>query len=331
MGLFERLRRIDWIPLLLIVVIAVGALALIGTVSTWLTLTVAGLAMGMMVFIVASGLTLVFGLMDVLNFGHGAFITIGAYLAFTVLSLTTDLTSADDLLSNIVALLGALAVAAVGAGLLGLAFERIIVRRVYGDHLKQILITMGGMIIVEQVVLMIWGPQEQLVELPATLRGSVPVGEAIIEKYRLVVVAFGTLLFVLMHLSLSRTRIGLLIRAGVEDPEMIEALGYRIRRLFIGLFMVGSALAGCGGVMWVLYRGTLNAEVGGELMILAFIVVIMGGLGSISGCFISAILVSIVANYVAFLAPQVAVASTIFLLVAVIAWRPRGLFPLSKR
>ncbi|MCP1337829.1 branched-chain amino acid ABC transporter permease [Futiania mangrovi] len=325
------LAGVDWAPLAVVAAAAVLALALIGSPSVWLTLTVAGLAMGMMIFIVASGLTLVFGLMDVLNFGHGAFVTVGAYLAFTILAVTTDLVMADSLAQNLAALLMAVCVAAAGAAALGFLFERIIVRRVYGDHLKQILITMGGMIIVEQVVMMIWGPQEQLVQLPETLRGAVPLGDAIVEKYRLLVVVFGAVLFVLMHLSLTHTRLGLLIRAGVEDPEMIQALGYRIRRLFVGLFVAGSALAGFGGVMWVLYRGTLTADIGGELMILAFIVVIMGGLGSISGCFISAILVAMVANYVAYLVPEVAMTSTIVLLVAVISWRPRGLFPLTRR
>ncbi len=304
---------------------------LIGSPSIWLTLTLAGLAMGMMVFIVASGLTLVFGLMDVLNFGHGAFVTVGAYIAYSMLILMTGMTLADDVVLNVLALVAVAVVAALGAGLLGWAFEHVIVRRVYGDHLKQILITMGGMIVIEQVVMMIWGSQEQLIRLPTSLQGAFVMGDAVVEKYRLIVVVFGSLLFLAMYLSLAHTRIGLLIRAGVEDAEMIQALGYRIRRLFIGLFVVGSGLAGFGGVMWVFYRGTLTADIGSELMILAFIVIIMGGLGSITGCFISAILVSVVANYVAFLIPEMAMTSTIILLVAVITWRPRGLFPLTKR
>ncbi|MDX5361480.1 MAG: branched-chain amino acid ABC transporter permease, partial [Alphaproteobacteria bacterium] len=209
------LAGVDWAPLAVVAAAAVLALALIGSPSVWLTLTVAGLAMGMMIFIVASGLTLVFGLMDVLNFGHGAFVTVGAYLAFTILAVTTDLVMADSLAQNLAALLMAVGVAAAGAAVLGFLFEQVIVRRVYGDHLKQILITMGGMIIVEQVVMMIWGPQEQLVQLPETLRGAVPLGDAIVEKYRLLVVVFGAVLFVLMHLSLTYTRLGLLIRAGV--------------------------------------------------------------------------------------------------------------------
>lgn len=321
----------DWRPVLIVLAISGIALLLVGSPNTWLTLTLAGLAMGMMVFIVASGLTLVFGLMDVLNFGHGAFVTVGAYIAYTMLTMMPTLLYTDDILLNVAALLAVAVVAAIGAGLLGWAFEQVIVRRVYGDHLKQILITMGGLIVIEQAVMMIWGSQEQLVQLPESLRGAFVMGDAIIEKYRLIMVVFGSVLFLAMYLSLTHTRIGLLIRAGVEDVEMIQALGYRIRRLFVGLFIVGSGLAGLGGVIWVLYRGTLTADIGNELMILAFIVIIMGGLGSITGCFISAILVSVVANYVAFLVPEMAMTSTIILLVAVISWRPRGLFPLTKR
>ncbi len=330
-GSTTNLLKRDWLPIMIVIAAALIALAFVGSPSIWLTLTLAGLAMGMMVFIVASGLTLIFGLMDVLNFGHGAFVTVGAYLAYAVLTMMTGLTVADNLLLNVLALIAVVVVAAVGAGFLGWIFERIIVRRVYGDHLKQILITMGGMIVIEQVVMMIWGSQEQLIQLPTSLRGAFVMGDAVVEKYRLLVVVFGSVLFLAMYFSLSHTRIGLLIRAGVEDAEMIQALGYRIRRLFVGLFVVGSGLAGFGGVMWVFYRGTLTADIGGELMILAFIVIIMGGLGSITGCFISAILVSVVANYVAFLVPEMAMTSTIILLVAVISWRPRGLFPLTKR
>ena len=118
--------------------------------------------------------------------------------------------------------------------------------------------------------------------------------------------AIGLVVFVAMLLVLNRTKLGLLIRAGVENGEMVEALGYRIRRLFVGVFVAGSALAGLGGVMWALYRETLTAGMGGEVMVLVFIVIIIGGLGSVGGCFIGALLVALVANYAGFLAPKLA-------------------------
>ena len=119
------------------------------------------------------------------------------------------------------------------------------------------------------------------------------IGEAAVEKYRVVAVAVGLIVFLAMLLVLNRTKIGLLIRAGVENGEMVEALGYRITRLFVGVFMAGSALAGLGGVMWGLYREQVNAAMGGELLVLVFIVVIIGGLGSVTGCFIGALLVAL--------------------------------------
>ena len=143
---------IDYKPLLLVPVLAAVALPLIGSPSTWLTLTVAGLAMGMIIFIIASGLTLVFGLMDVLNFGHGVFIALGAFVATSVLGAMGDYTGSGDIWRNLMAVLPAMIVAMLVAGAVGLAFERFIVRPVYGQHLKQILITMGGMIIGEELI-----------------------------------------------------------------------------------------------------------------------------------------------------------------------------------
>jgi branched-chain amino acid transport system permease protein len=136
---------------------------------------------------------------------------------------------------------------------------------------------------------------------------------------------------VAMLLILNRSKIGLLIRAGVENTEMVEALGYRITRLFVGVFMAGSALAGLGGVMWGLYREQVNAAMGAELMVLVFIVVIIGGLGSVGGCFIGALLMALVANYAGFLAPKVALVSNIVLMIAILLWRPAGLFSSARR
>ncbi|MEI7538634.1 MAG: branched-chain amino acid ABC transporter permease, partial [Comamonadaceae bacterium] len=135
----------DWKPLALVPLLALGVLPFIGSGSTWLTLTVAGLAMGMIIFIIASGLTLIFGLMDVLNFGHGVFIALGAFVATTVLGLMGDWTGSAELWRNLLAVFVAMLVAMAVSGAVGLAFERFIVRPVYGQHLKQILITMGGM------------------------------------------------------------------------------------------------------------------------------------------------------------------------------------------
>ena len=318
-------------PLLLVPVLALVALPLIGSGSTWLTLTVAGLAMGMIIFIIASGLTLVFGLMDVLNFGHGVFIALGAFVATSVLGGMGDWTGSGDIWRNLVAVLPAMLVAMAVAGAVGLAFERFIVRPVYGDHLKQILITMGGMIIGEELIKAIWGPQQIPLPLPAGMRGSWLIGEAAIEKYRVVAVIVGVIVFTALAWTLARTKLGLLIRAGVQDREMVESLGYRIRRLFVGVFVVGSALAGLGGVMWGLYQQSVVPQMGAQVNILIFIVIIIGGLGSTTGALIGALLVGLMANYTGFLVPKVALFSNIALMVAILLWRPQGVYPVANR
>jgi branched-chain amino acid transport system permease protein len=319
----------DWLPLALIPLIALAALPFVSA-PTWLTLTVAGLAMGMMIFMMASGLTLVFGLMDVMNFAHGAFISVGAYAAASVLIQLKAGVQAPSLAENLMAMAPALAAAVAVAGILGWIFERVVIRPVYGDHLKQILVTMGGLIVVEQLIHVVWGADMIPLPRPGTLTGAVLFGDAAIERYRILAVIVGLAVFAAMVLVLNRTRLGLLIRAGVENTEMVEALGYRVRRLFVAVFVAGSGLAGLGGVMWAMYQESVTATMGMQMMVVIFIVIIIGGLGSVGGCFVGALLVGLMANYVGYLAPKVALGSNILLMVLVLLWRPRGLYPASK-
>ncbi len=321
----------DWKPIALLFGVLLAGWPLIGSSSTWVTLSVAGLAMGLIIFIIASGLTLIFGLMDVLNFGHGVFIALGAFVATSVMGGMADWSTADSVARNLVAVVTAMLAAMLAAGVLGLAFERIIVRPVYGQHLKQILITMGGMIVGEELIKVIWGPQQIALPLPETLRGSFILGDASIEKYRVLAVVTGLAVLALLLYVLNRTKLGLLVRAGVQDREMVEALGYRIRRLFVGVFAAGSALAGLGGVMWGLYQQSVTPQIGAQVNVLIFIVIIIGGLGSTLGCFVGALLVGLIANYSGYLAPKVALFSNIGLMVAILLWRPQGLYPVTNR
>jgi branched-chain amino acid transport system permease protein len=319
------------LPLALVALLALGGWPLIGSTSTWLTLTVAGLAMGMIIFIIASGLTLVFGLMDVLNFGHGVFIALGAYLATSVFAGMADWTSSAQLWRNLAAVGVTVVVAVLAAAAVGWAFERVLVRPVYGQHLKQILVTMGGMIIGEELIKAIWGPGQIPLPLPEALRGAVLIGDAAVEKFRLLAVVIGLAVLAALLATLNRSKLGLLIRAGVQDREMVESLGYRIRRLFVGVFVTGSALAGLGGVLWGLYQQNVVPQIGGQVNVLLFIVIIIGGLGSTLGCFVGALLVGLMANYTGFLAPKVALFSNIGLMVAILLWRPQGLYPVTNR
>ncbi|ODU10590.1 MAG: ABC transporter permease [Rubrivivax sp. SCN 71-131] len=320
----------DGKPVLLLLALMAAALPAIASGSSWLTLTFAGLAMGLIIFVIASGLTLIFGLMDVLNFGHGLFIALGAFVATTVMGGMAAYAD-QGVLQTLLAIFTAMLVAMAVAGAIGWAFERVIVRPVYGLHLKQILITMGGMIVGEELIKVVWGPLQIALPMPAPLRGAFYLGDAAIEKYRVVAAIVGLAVFALLAWTLARTKVGLLIRAGVQDREMVESLGYRIRRLFVGVFVAGSALAGMGGVMWGLYQQAVSPQIGAQVNILIFIVIIIGGLGSTLGCFIGALLVGLMANYTGFLAPKVALFSNIALMVAILLWRPQGLYPVTNR
>ena len=322
----ERMGGVYLLP----VAVALVALVLIGVPSSWVTLTVAGLAMGMMIFLMASGLSLVFGLMDVLNFGHSAFVSFGAFIAASVLAWLGGWLGSESILLNSAAILAAF-VAAILFGLAaGWFFETVVIKPVYHDHLRQILITMGALIVAEQMILAIWGGTPMSVPRPNFLEGSFLIGDVAIEIYRVYAFVIGALVYAALYLTLNRTRIGLLIRAGVENREMVEALGFRIDRLFVGVFMVGSALAAMGGVMWAGYETLITPALGAEMMIVVFIVVIIGGLGSIEGTLLGAIMVGLVANYVGFLAPKLALASNMILMMVILLWRPNGLKPAVK-
>ena len=324
-----RSRAGDLAPSLVLPLLALAALPTM-SFSSWLTFTVAGIAMGMMLFLMASGLTLIFGLMDVLNFAHGAFITLGAYVAVSVMGALAGWSVAQSWWLNLAALFIALAAAIVASGTFGLVFERLIIRRVYGAHLRQILVTVGGLIVAEQLIVALWGANPLPLPKPASFRGSIVLGDVSIETYRLIALVLGLAVYAALHLVLNRTRIGLLVRAGVENREMVEALGYRIRRLFIGVFVAGTALAGMGGVMWGLYQELVTRAIGADMTVLVFIILIIGGLGSVGGCFVGALLVGLLTNYVGFLAPKLALGSNILLMAAILLWRPRGLFPVAK-
>jgi branched-chain amino acid transport system permease protein len=323
---FEKIGGVYALPVVLMVI----ALPLVGSVSSWTTLTIAGLAKGMMIFLMTSGLSLVFGLMNVLNFGHSAFISFGAFIAASVLTGLSAWVGVHSVGLNLLALFAAIAAASLFGLVAGVAFEFLIIRPVAGDHLRQILITMGALIVSEELVRAIWGDNPITVARPAALNGIFVIGGASIEIYRVFAFCLGLAVFVGLYLVLNRTRIGLLIRAGVENREMVEALGFRIERLFVGVFMVGSALAAMGGAMWAGYQGTITGSLGSEMLILITIVVIIGGLGSIEGSLLGALLVGLLGNYVAFLFPKLSLASNMLLMMAVLLWRPWGLKPAVK-
>jgi branched-chain amino acid transport system permease protein len=299
----------------------------------WLTLTVAGLAMGMLIFLVASGLTLIFGLMDVLNFAHGALFSWGAYAGFTVavaLDARRGWAAAPSVWLNALLLLLAVAAAVAVAFVLGVLLERVIVRPVYGQHLFQILITLGATIVLEEVIRVAWGPNDQVMPVPATFQGSWDVADVVVLRFPAIAIGLGLLVYGAMQWLLTRTRVGLIVRAGVENREMVQVMGHDIHRYFTAVFAAGSGLAGLGGLMWGMFGQSIRPSMGGEQLIFAFIVVIIGGLGSVTGSLVGALLVGLAYNYVAFLVPKAAIGVTMGIMVLVLLVRPTGLYGAGK-
>jgi len=300
---------------------------------TYLTLTVAGLAMGMLIFLVASGLTLIFGLMDVLNFAHGALFSWGAFAALSVMVLVDrrlHWVADASVGANLLALGVAIAAAVLITAALGLLVERVIVRPVYGQHLFQILITLGATIVLEELIRVAWGPNDQVMPVPSTLQGSWDVADVVILRVPVVAIGLGLLVYAGMLLVLNRTRVGLIVRAGVENGEMVQVMGHNLSRYFTGVFAAGSALAGLGGLMWAIFSQSVRPAMGGEQLIFAFIVVIIGGLGSVTGSLVGALLVGLSYNYVAFLLPKAAIGVNMGLMVLILLLRPTGLFGAGK-
>ena len=316
------------VPPLIVIALLLSPLVVIEP-RTYLTLTVAGLAMGMLIFLVASGLSLIFGLMDVLNFAHGAVFSWGAYAGFTAAVLLNQRwgwAASPSVLLNALLLLAAIAAAVLVTVVLGILLERVIVRPVYGQHLFQILITLGATIVLEELIRIAWGPNDQVMPVPATLMGSWDVADVIVLRFPVAAIALGLVVYAATMLVLNRTRVGLIVRAGVENGEMVQVMGHNIHRYFTGVFAAGSALAGVGGLMWAMFSQSVRPSMGGEQLIFAFIVVIIGGLGSVTGSLVGAILVGLSYNYVAFLVPKAAIGVTMALMVIVLLIRPTGLY-----
>ena len=296
--------------------------------TTYMVLTVAGLAFGMLLFMIASGMTIIFGLMDVLNLAHGALFAIGAYTGgYWVLNLLETLgwveygTAGQGIFSLLLAILAG----GLAGALLGFFLERVVIRGVYGDHLKQIMITIGVLYVITEVTKIIWGPNPEVVLVPSLFQGSYDVFDVIIDKFRVMAIVVGLCIFIGIQLVLKKTKIGLVVRAGVENREAVMTSGYNINRIFTGVFTCGAALAGIGGTMFCIFQLQVYPDIGLENQILALIVVIIGGLGSVTGSFLGALIVGLSFNYVAFLMPKLALGINILIMATVLLLRPTGL------
>lgn len=278
-----------------------------------INLSLNGLATGMLIFLLAAGLTLIFGLMDVLNFAHGGLFAWGAYSGIWIYSSTG---------SFLVGIIGAILTGMI----LGIVTERWIIKPVYGNHVQQILITLGLMLVLSEMLKVVWGPNQISAVTPDYLSGSWEFGGIIIIKYRVFIIAVGFAVFLAVQYLLKKTKIGLVVRAGVMNKEMVQSLGVNIQRVFMFVFMIGSGMAALGGMLLGPYSGVIHADMGMEFAILAFIVVVIGGMGSFTGSVMAAVLVGLSGSFMAYYVPDLALAGNMLLMAVVLIFRPQGLF-----
>jgi branched-chain amino acid transport system permease protein len=295
---------------------------------TYLTLTVAGLSLGMLIFLIASGLTLIFGLMDVLNLAHAAFFAFGAYMGYAVLKLIDALgwSQTATLGGSVLYLAVALAAAACIGAILGILTERLVIQKVYGDHLMQLLVTVGVSFVLVEILKIIWGVNDEVVAVPMGFQDSFIIYGVFVEYFRVVAIVLGIGVYGALQLILKKTKLGIIVRAGVENREIVRTTGYNINRIFTMVFAVGAACAAVGGTMMAVFNQAVNPTMGDQFLIFALIVVIIGGMGSVTGSFVGAAIVGLAFNYVAYLVPKMALGVNFMIMAIILLIRPTGLF-----
>lgn len=298
--------------------------------TEFLNLTLAGISLAALLFMVSAGLSLIFGLMGIMNFAHGSFFLVGAYIWFSVYTSTG---------SFWLALLAAL----VAGAAIGAVTERIFIRPIYQRPLSQILVTLGLGLVLQQLVIAKWGVNAQFFNDIPGLTGLQTFGDVSITRYRLFVIGIGAVVLVLVWALLRFTRIGLIVRAGVENPTMVGALGINVSLVFMGVFALGAALAALGGAVYAPFQNEATVDMGQTILLSAIIVVVLGGLGSYVGSAVGALVIGLAQNYVPYYMLQISLthpqvstlvnsASSLIslaLLVAILLIRPQGLMGLK--
>lgn len=293
--------------------------------STFVAITISGLALGAVYFLVASGLSLIYGLMDVLNFAHGVFLTLGAYAGWAVATHVSQRNGAMFLVT---------AVAAIAAGaVVAAATELLLIRPLYGNPVGQILVTIGLDLALVGLLLGGFGSDSRSIPVPGWLTAVTTIGPERIPNGDFVALGVGLAMLAALTWFLNRTRYGIIIRAGAENRDMVRALGIDVGRAFTLVFAIGGAAAGLAGLLnsVAFSSGLISPLQGDQMLIFAFIVVVIGGLGSIFGAAIAAVVVSLVQVYVTFYAgsgsglAQLGNMSVVLVLAVVLLARPRGL------
>lgn len=273
-----------------------------------------GLVLGLLLFLIAAGFSLIFGLMDVINLAHGSFLLFGGYVGLSVIRATDNFWLAVVLVPIV-------------TGLAGLAVEVTVLRRTYRrGHLVQVLLTFGLALIAADLMRLYWGAYVESVDAPAALAGLVSVGGILqVPVYRLAIIGFGLAMAAAMWLVLEKTRLGAIVRAGVQDREMVAALGIDIDRVVAGVFALGTALAGISGVL-AAPVSSLYPGLDFEFLILALVVVVVGGMGSLKGAFWGALLVGTADVLGKAYFPEFSLFAIFLIMAVVLIIRPQGLF-----
>lgn len=270
-----------------------------------------GLSFAGLLFLVASGFTLIFSLMGVLNLAHGTFYLWGGYLGLLTLGLTGSW-------------LLALVAGALGVALGGGVLERLVFRRVRGVELPEVLLSVGISLVLADLALAGFGGDSLTIAPPAALQGSVVLGDLVVPRFRLAVIAAAVVVMIGLALLLRRTKVGAIIRAGVDDEEMLDALGVNIRRVAAAVFVLGAALAGASGVVGGVFFG-LYPGADAEMLLFALVVVVVGGLGSLAGAVVGSVVVGLVYSFGVALAPDLLYFVLFGPMLLVLVLRPRGI------
>jgi len=281
--------------------------------DTFLSQLVVGLFRGSLYWILAAGLTLIFGVTRILNFAHAAILVTGSYITYTVYVSTG---------SYVLAFLGAI----IACGLLGAATEVLLIRRVYGlDPLYQLLLTFGVTLVVNEAQKLVWGKGSVYVPTPEMLRGGVAVGAVTVSYYTVFVVIVGFLLLLALHYFINMTMMGLRLRAVWRDPVMSEVLGLNPKNYYTLVFFLGSAIAGLGGAL-LIPAITVGPGLGDHLIVLAFIVVVLAGLGNIVGSYIIALAIGVTWSLLTLVTPELDIVVLYLISALILMVRPQGLF-----
>jgi len=278
----------------------------------WITQAFNGISYGALLFLLASGLSLIFGVMRIVNLAHGSYFMLGGYVGLSVVWRTGSF-------------LAALVAGAVAIALIGIGMERLFLRRLPGQTLGQVLMTVGFALMFQDVALLVWGGDPYTIPVPAALQGIVTAGTLRFPAYRIFIIVVAVLVGVGLWVVLDRTRVGAMIRAAVDDREMAQGVGIHVPVVSLGVFALGAALAALGGVIG---GGFLGVYPGADFEVLpyAFVVVIVGGLGSLPGAMVGSLLVGLLDNFGKALFPELSYFTLFAPMALILALRPTGLF-----